>query len=174
MNPSRQALRLNVGFLINQSVGFSRDFIFDVPSVHLEPDLNLNDLAGTAHISRTAQGLLVQVKARAILHTECVRCLTNLQQLLEVDFPELYAFNDRSVSESGMILPEDGFIDLAPLLREYMFLAIPINPLCSPNCKGLCPVCGERITGTPHNHDEETIDSRLEKLKVLLENQSTE
>jgi uncharacterized protein len=170
MNPSRQALRLNVGFFINQSVGFSRDFLFDVPNVHLEPDLDSNDLAGTAHISRTAQGLLVQVK-RATLHAECARCLANLEQLLEVDFPE-HAFNDRSVSESGLILPEDGFIDLA-LLREYMFLAIPINPLCSPDCKGLCPVW-RTDHGKAHIHDEEIIDSRLAKLKILLENQGIE
>ncbi len=45
----------------------------------------------------------------------------------------------RSVTESNLILPEDGHIDLEILVREYMLLEIPISPLCSPDCKGLVP-----------------------------------
>ena len=47
--------------------------------------------------------------------------------------------------ESGLILPEDGHIDLEPLIREYLTLEIPIQPLCKPDCKGLCVECGENL-----------------------------
>ena len=174
MNQSRQALRLNVGFLLNQSVGFSREFPVDLPSLLLEPDLDLNHLSGTARITRTAQGLLLQTKMHATQLTECARCLTDLEQLLEIDFTELYAFSPRTASESGLILPEDGHINLAPLVREYMFLEIPINPLCKPECKGLCPVCGENLNENPHNHDDEVIDPRLAQLRILLEDKTQE
>lgn len=161
-------LRLNVGFIVQLPVGSSREFNFDYSHLYIQPDLNLNNLVGFARITRTPQGLLTQVKMRATVAAECARCLTNFQQLLEVDFTELYAFSPRTMSESGLILPESGYIDLGPLVREYMILEMPINPICSPDCKGLCPICGEKIDSVAHHHGEDTIDPRLSVLKDLL------
>lgn len=174
MNPTRQALRLNVGFLINQPVGTSREFSFDLPEVFLEPDLALNYISGTTRLTRTAQGILLQARLQASLPAECVRCLTPIVDTLKTEFSELFAFTARSVSESGLILPEDGIIDLAPLLREYMFLELPINPLCRIDCAGLCPVCGDNLNDNPHDHEEENTDPRLEQLKTLLDIENQE
>jgi uncharacterized protein len=154
-------LRLNVGFFLTQNIGYSRDFPFDVPKIHLPPDLDLTDLSGTARITRTPQGLLMQVKVHAKYLTECGRCLTSIDQPLDSEFTELYAFSSRFASTSDLILPEDGHIDLEPLVREYMYLAVPITPLCKPDCKGLCPVCGENLNETPHSHNSEDSDYRL-------------
>ena len=166
---SRNLLRLNVGFIIHQSVGYSRDFPFGIPLVHLEPDLELKDLSGVARVTRTGQGLLVQVKMHATILSECVRCLEDFPQPLDIDFTELYAFTPHSVTESGLILPETGQIDLAPLVREEMLLAVPISPICRPDCKGLCPICGENLNETECHHEDEAVDSRLSVLKSLLE-----
>ena len=76
---------------------------------------------------------------------ECVRCLIEFEQPLNMDFSELYAFSARSVSESGLILPEDAHIDLEPIVREYLLIEIPISPLCRSDCKGLCSVCGQDL-----------------------------
>jgi uncharacterized protein len=164
-------LRLNVGFLINQTIGYSRDFPFDIPHILLPPDLELADLTGIARFTRTPQGLLMQTKMHAALATECVRCLTPCPQLLEVDFTELFAFSKRSITETGLILPEDGYIDLEPLLREYMLLEVPINPLCRPDCKGLCPICGGNLNETTCDHSTSIVDPRLVALKSLIENE---
>lgn len=161
-------LRLNVGFFLNQNIGYSRDFPFDVAKIHLPPDLDLVDLSGTAHITRTPQGLLMQVKVQACQQAECARCLTGFNQPLNNEFTELYAFSSKSVTDSDLILPEDGHIDLEPLVREYLVLALPINPLCKPDCKGLCPVCGENLNEFQHNHDTDEGDPRLSVLKTLL------
>jgi uncharacterized protein len=169
VNQNIHALRLNVGFLIHQSVGISREFLFEYQTLHIQPDLDVTDLSGYVRITRTPQGLLVQVKLRANLQSECVRCLTEFNQPLETDFTELYAFTQRSVTESGLILPEDGHIDLAPLVRDYMLIEIPIQAVCSNECKGLCPVCGENLNDNPHVHEGDVIDPRLEGLKKLLE-----
>jgi uncharacterized protein len=166
-------LRLNVGFLINQSVGTSRDFLFDIPHIHLEPDLNLGDLSGFARVSRTAQGLLVQVKMRATFLVECVRCLLETQLPLQVDFTELYTFLRNSNPGTDLVLPENAQIDLAPLLREYMILEVPINPLCSPDCQGICPICGENLNITSCDHPVEVFDSPLAGLQSLLDGQET-
>jgi uncharacterized protein len=159
-NP-RDLLRLNVGFIIHENVGYVRDFPFEVPSVHLPPDLDLRNFTGVIRVTRAAQGLLVQVRLRAEIEAECVRCLTEFYQSLEVDFTELYAFNRNSVTESGLLVPENGKIDLEPFVREEMILAIPISPLCSFDCKGLCPVCGGNLNEVMCNHENETGEPRF-------------
>lgn len=151
----RHPLRLNVGFIVSQPIGYSRDFHFDFPSIHLQPDLDLTRLTGVARIGRTPQGLLVQCKFKASIVTECVRCLNEAHSQLETEFSELYAFSNRSVSESGLILPEDANIDLEPVLREYLVIEIPIRPLCKPDCKGLCVVCGEDLNVNICEHQTE-------------------
>ena len=109
----------------------------------------------------------MQVKMQANYATECVRCLGPSQQPLNIDFTELFAFNRDSITESGLLLPESGYIDLAPLIREYMLLEVPISPVCREDCLGLCPVCGENLNEKPHTHEDELVDPRLEKLKEL-------
>ncbi len=170
-NP-RSPLRLNVGFIVHQNIGYSRDFFFELPGIYLPPDLDLRSLAGSARVTRTPQGLPVQVKMHAELQSECVRCLKPFYQPLEIDFTEMYAFTPRSVTDSNLILPEDGHIDLEPLVREYMLLEIPISPLCSPDCKGLCPVCGENLNEQACDHSDSEVDPRLAVLKSLQKKNS--
>lgn len=148
----RQPLRFNVGFLINQPIGSSRDIHFEIPQLHLQPDLDLKDLKGLARITRTPQGLFVQGEFNSSIETECVRCLAEFLQPLVINFSELYAFKFKSVTESNLILPEDGNIDLGPLVREYLLLEVPISPLCKPDCQGLCTVCGANLNEGPCEH----------------------
>ena len=154
MNQPRFPLRLNIGFLLNQQIGTSRDVHFDFPELRLSPDLALHDFSGMARIGRTPQGLVVMGNFKASSTMECVRCLVEFPQVLHAEFSELYAFNSRSVSESGLILPDDGNVDLAPLVREYMLLDVPIRPLCRPDCKGLCIICGADLNTEPCEHQK--------------------
>jgi uncharacterized protein len=162
-------LRLNVGFIVHQTIGYSRDFDFNTPEIFVETDLKLADLQGIVRVSRTPQGLLVQVKMNANTQAECVRCLENFAQPLQVDFSELFAFDKRHVSESGLILPENGYLNLAPLLREYMLLEVPINPLCRPDCQGLCPECGGNLNLKDCGHSQPPADPRWGALQSLKE-----
>jgi uncharacterized protein len=166
-------LRLNVGFIVAQSAGYSRDFTVDIPQVRLPPDLELTNLAGEVRVSRTAQGLLVQSNIQADIGLECVRCLDAFSTTLHTNFTELYAFSRRNVTESGLLVPDDGQLDLEPLLREYMILELPISPLCRPECKGLCPVCGENRNFVTCTHEEEPVDPRLDVLKKLLDDDNS-
>lgn len=155
MNLPRYPLRLNVGFLFNQPVGYSRDIHFEYPEIHLKPDLALNNFSGVAKVGRTPQGILVQADFKGVAPAECVRCLNDFKQPLHATFSELYAFDQRSTTESGLILPEDANIDLEPLVREYLLIELPISPICSTDCQGLCPVCGANLNEEPHEHQEE-------------------
>jgi uncharacterized protein len=152
----RYPLRINVGFLRHQSIGHSRDILFDVPLIQVEPDEDILDLKGKARLSRTPQGLLLEGEFSGKMRADCVRCLAEFLQPLKTSFSELYAFDKKSVTESELIIPDDANIDLGPLVREYLLIEMPINPLCRPDCKGLCPICGEDLNLTTCEHVSQT------------------
>ncbi|MQC26312.1 MAG: DUF177 domain-containing protein [Chloroflexi bacterium] len=164
-------LWINVGFIVKADAGYSRTFDFELPEVFLAPDLSLNDLVGTARFSRTPQGLVMDVFLSARTPGECARCLDPVDQAIATQFTELYAFNERSATESQLILPANHQIDLAPLVREYMILDMPMNPLCQKDCQGLCPVCGINRNHENCDHVPSDIDPRLATLKDLLDPQ---
>ena len=169
MSDPHSPLRLNVGFVVAQFAGFSRDFPFDLPQINIPPDLHISRLYGSTRATRTPQGILLQVDLQAQIGLECVRCLTDFQQSLDIAFTELYAFSQRYVTDSGLLMPESGIIDLTPLLREYILLEIPISPLCRQDCKGLCPICGNNLNESTCNHEDDSGDPRLAELKKLLD-----
>ncbi len=169
MSDPHSPLRLNVGFVVAQSAGFSRDFPFDLPEINVPPDLHVNSLTGVVRATRTPQGILLQGDFQALIDLECVRCLTDFRQMQKIDFTELYAFSKRYVTDSGLIMPETGIIDLTPVLREYLLLEIPISPLCRPDCKGLCPICGNNLNESTCNHEDDSGDPRLASLRSLLD-----
>ena len=169
MTNFRRPFRLNVGFIVHQEVGYKREFPFEFEQIQISDDLDLRHFEGVASIGRTPQGLLVQGKFSAETTLECVRCLNDFARELSWDFTELYAFNEKSVSESGLILPDDAHINLQPLIREYALLEVPIKPICKTECKGLCSVCGEDLNQIDCGHKNLTDESPFSALKDLLE-----
>lgn len=141
----RFPLKINVGFFYNLPIGSYRDIHFDFPEICLPPDLDVTDFHGQVHISRTPQGLLFEGQFSATTPSECVRCLEPFNQDLKINFDEVYAYKSHNFTDSGLYVPEDGNIDLSPLVREYLMLNNPIKPLCRPDCQGLCVICGENL-----------------------------
>jgi uncharacterized protein len=145
--------RINVGFLLNQVIGTSREFNFDFEEIEIPPDLVLHDFKGRVRVNRTPQGLLVNAAAETDIVLDCVRCLEKYQHSLHTNFDELYAFSNKSATDSGLILPDDGYIDLRPMFREYLLIEIPISPLCKDDCLGLCAICGANQNTKQCMHD---------------------
>ncbi len=149
-------LRINVGFIVAQTIGFRRDIPLDAPEVRLAEDLTLKDLRGHAVVTRTSPGLLIQVQLEATAQAECARCLVDFEQPLSIDFTDLWAFTPEQMTDSGLRVPENGKINLAPIVRDEMLLSFPISPICKKDCRGLCSVCGENLNLDPnHRHPEE-------------------
>ncbi len=155
MNKSQKPLRLNVGYMFNKAIGTSRDIPVDADKIKFE-DLLLRHLKSIVRISRTREGLLLQVHAEAEIQTTCVRCLEEFFLPLNITFDELYQFPSRHREETDLIVPPDGFIDLESLYREYFILELPIKRLCKPDCKGLCPICGANLNKTTCEHHKES------------------
>jgi uncharacterized protein len=163
----KKPFRFNVGFIIHEEVGYNHDFPFEFDEIVLD-DLELRNFSGNANVGKTPQGLILQAEFSAETDLECVRCLTNFEHALSWSFSELYAFDKRSETESGLIIPDDAHLDLAELIRDYAILEIPISPIHDENCKGLCPECGQNLNIKDCGHRPAEPDSPFAKLKDLL------
>lgn len=167
MSNPRKPFRFNVGFIIHEEVGYSHDFPFEFDKIILD-DLELRNFQGVANVGKTPQGLILQADFSAETTVECVRCLTNFEHALNWSFTELYAFDKRSETESGLFLPDDAHLDLEELIRDFAILEIPISPIHAENCKGLCAECGQNLNIKDCGHRPAEPDSPFAKLKDLL------
>lgn len=130
------------------------------------------------HVRRT--GLDVQLSAECTLRlqTGCAACLKNF----ELDVPVVFSLTLKPRPQSDGPLPEElelsredleecfyegDTIDLEEILREQIILALPMYPRCTPECKGLCPVCGVDLNHETCNCRREEVDPRLAVLKAL-------
>ncbi len=154
MNNRQNPLRLNVGYLYNKPIGTSRDVPIDFEELTLE-DIEIRNLTSAVSISRTREGLLLQVRGKAEVETICVRCLEPFFLPVVFEFEELFEFPSRYREETDMVLPDDGYIDLRPLYREYLILSMPIKRLCKPDCLGLCAICGANLNKEGCEHHPE-------------------
>jgi uncharacterized protein len=170
MTNPRKPLRLNVGFIVSQEVGYTHEFPFDYEKIQVADDLDLRHFRGAVHIGRTQQGLLVTAQFEADLDLKCVRCLRTFEHTVRWEMTEVYAFSKKSETDSELILPESMQLDLAPLVRDDALLQVPISPICQPDCRGLCPVCGQNLNLKDCGHRADEGDSPFSVLKDLLKN----
>ncbi|KAA1418534.1 DUF177 domain-containing protein [Nocardioides humilatus] len=119
------------------------------------------------------EGVLVTGTAQAVVDGECARCLEPIHEDIEVTFQELFVYEDRRHDEQDdseddeTSRLEDDLVDLEPLLRDAVVLALPFQPLCQPDCPGLCPECGVRLIDEPGHTHEAAVDPRWAALGKL-------
>jgi uncharacterized protein len=119
------------------------------------------------------EGVLLTGTASAELEGECVRCLEPIRDEIQVDLQELFVYPDGRHDESDTELDdeasrlEDDLLDLEPLLRDAVVLALPFQPLCEDDCPGLCTECGARLKDDPDHAHEAAIDPRWAGLQAL-------
>ncbi len=153
---SNHPYRINVGFLINAPVGTYREFSIDEPAMDLDDDLHAENIRCVVRASKVQQGILATVDCSGEIDLECIRCLEMFHTQLNSHFEELFYFHYlRENQDAELFLPESGYMDLQDLVREYLVMEIPYAPVCKPECKGLCPVCGKNLNLGPCDHPEE-------------------
>lgn len=165
-----RVLKINVGYLITEGPGFSRDIQLDIPGrLNLSEDLTLFGLKAELRLTRTSEGILLQGTSSTQLTTECTRCLRPTEITFEVPLEELYALEPNEQIEFEV--DDDNAIDLAPLIREETLLNMPVKVHCQRDCLGLCPTCGQNLNDGNCDCESEQIDPRwaaLAKLKDQL------
>jgi uncharacterized protein len=163
-------LRVNVGFLLKETAGYSRTIQYESEHLLLDEDLAVNDLDGAVRFTRTHDGLLTRGRITADVEVECSRCLTGATQPVSADIEELWYYPpEKAPEDAEWVIQEDANLDLTPLVREHFLLGIPIQVLCRPDCRGLCPQCGQDLNQGPCDCAADTIDPRLSALGTLLD-----
>jgi uncharacterized protein len=123
-------------------------------------------------LEAVSEGVLVTVEVAAPVAGECARCLEPVTSLVEVSFRELYEADAGPVADGcddadRRFLDAD-LLDLEPAFRDAVVLALPLAPLCGPDCGGLCPECGARLADAgPGHHHGERMDPRWARLRQL-------
>ena len=150
-------------------------------TVPAPPDLGLElirvptgaDLALRLRMESVTEGVLVSARVQAPLTGECGRCLRPISDSVDVTFQELYAYEhsttDETADEDEVGRMQGDLIDLEPEVRDAIVLALPTNPVCRPDCPGLCPDCGEPWDDLPADHQHEQFDSRWAALRRLAD-----
>jgi uncharacterized protein len=96
----------------------------------------------------------------------CSRCLATYTATLAASLDESFT-NRVDRAEKGVHLVEGDVVVLDSLLEQELFLAVEYRPLCSPDCKGLCPECGCNRNELPCSCNTEKLDPRFSLLKDL-------
>lgn len=115
------------------------------------------------------EGVLVSGRVRVPLVGECGRCLDPIASTVEVDLQELYAYPESEATEDEASRMVGDFLDLEPVLRDTVVLALPLTPLCRDDCPGLCVTCGARLADGDCGHREVPADPRWAALEGLFE-----
>ena len=105
-------------------------------------------------VQKTTKELIVMGYAATTVTYECARCLKTFKEKIEVD-NLLYSYALDQIGEQ---------LDLTPLVREEFLLRLPIMPVCSDACKGLCPHCGQNLNDSPCECHEGEKDSPFDVL----------
>ena len=135
------------------------------------------DMQLDVRFEAVAEGVLVTGSVIAPLAGECARCLAPLASSVTARFTELYLYTrdrhdkhdrfDENTEQDDEELHLDGdLLDLEPVLRDAVVLALPMSPLCREDCPGLCVECGVPLAdaGPDHGH-EDVPDPRWAALK---------
>ncbi|HXT70829.1 MAG TPA: DUF177 domain-containing protein [Vicinamibacterales bacterium] len=130
-----------------------------------------------AEVRKDAQKVRLVGRVATSLEMACGRCLEPFAIPVDAGFDLLFLpqtddgpADEREVQDSdvGVTFYKDDVIDLGEVMREQFLLALPMKPLCRPDCKGLCPVCGINRNRETCECKEEWVDPRLAVLKKLI------
>jgi DUF177 domain-containing protein len=118
-------------------------------------------------LESVVEGVLVSGSATVEVRGECVRCLGDVSDELELAIQELYVYPGVEPDDDLASRLEGDLIDLEPLLRDEVVLDLPFQPLCRDDCSGLCVECGANLNDDPGHRHETRLDRRWDALRGL-------
>jgi len=170
-------LKFNVAQLLREETGGRREYTFEENALPLDTDVTLRQLRGSVRFTRVPSGVFASVVVKGAVERACTRCLSPAVQPIALRFQD--EFHSRIEVNTGAALPkpdeEDPFfidethlVDLGEAIREYALIELPMQTLCRPDCKGLCPNCGADLNSAACGCSNDEGDERFSVLKSLL------
>jgi len=143
-------------------------------------DAVLGDIVAVCEMIRDASVVRVDLKTYMQCEFQCSRCLNPFKFTIagrlpfvvrrlnkgEV-MPEVRDTDDIELDDVIYIDYEQNIIDIDDYVRDSVLLSMPLNPVCSDDCKGLCKVCGADLNYEKCECSEKRTDPRWSKLSNL-------
>ena len=139
----------------------TEDVTFDAP------------VTGEVEAGRAPGTLYLRGHLAATAPMVCGRCLGAFRQSLAIVVDEEFLIGGAAVGSGGALGPEDFAVPLGPDLvldvtevaRQHLLLALPMVPVCRPDCRGLCPRCGANLNERECGCQRDEVDPRLAPLR---------
>ncbi|MCY4529216.1 MAG: DUF177 domain-containing protein [Chloroflexi bacterium] len=142
-------MHFNVSQLVRETGGSTREHPVQDRIVFRD---NLIEVDGSVRFVRTDRGVWVTALLNTKVESECGRCLDPYVQFVEIMVDEEaisrldpvsgVRLRDSLDPEENLVIDEDNILDLTGTARQYISLGLPMSPLCSTDCAGLCAGCG--------------------------------
>jgi uncharacterized protein len=168
---------LTLDSVLDEPVRFGGELAVPVSAIDREVLVSLSPLEISGQVRRIEGGYAMDAELVYSGELECSRCLT------PYPFRENEAFSlvlyprtsapapdvELTRDDLDVVYYSDPVVPLAPIAEERVQMALPMKPLCKPDCRGLCPTCGKDRNLGACACASETIDPRWEALKALKE-----
>lgn len=147
-----------------EEIGSKKSVLLDVEFHDLEfvdREIEIKDTVNLdLEIFNTRNSFAVTGFLKAELILSCSRCLEKFSSEIELEISE-------DVLKSEMEDEEELYLN--DIIKDNIILSLPMKPLCSEDCEGLCPQCGQDLNEGECDCERETVDPRLAKLKELYQ-----
>ena len=113
-----------------------------------------------AKIYNTDKSFVLEGNLSGNIILKCSRCLENFSYALDIDIEK--EIENKDIENLAKV-------KIDHILKNNIFLNIPIKPLCDENCKGICPECGQDLNKEECDCDTEIVDPRLADLEKFFD-----
>ncbi|MGD0794515.1 MAG: DUF177 domain-containing protein [Dehalococcoidales bacterium] len=169
-------MQINVSQLLQEPIGSTREYDIDA-AADILGDGNEYRVRGECRLMRTRRGILVKCSLDTEVELSCGRCLSRFRHPLKISFEEEFlptidittGVPLPQTEETGVFsIDEHHILDLTEPARQYALMAVPMKPLCRPDCAGLCQKCGQNLNQGDCGCPTGEIDPRWSELSKLL------
>ncbi len=177
------SLQFNVAGLLTGPKGGTRSYELYIPVSELDQlDEDFDVIApfqGRVRFLWTNDHIMVMLTGATRVSMRCSRCLEPFEQPVQVHVEEAFIPTvdmatglpiHQDESDAAILIDEHHILDLSEIIRQSILLALPLTPLCKPDCKGLCPICGADLNTETCTCSTEEVDPRWSALSLLLNN----
>jgi uncharacterized protein len=169
-------MQFNVAQLLKEPVGSTRVYRID-DQVAFDAD-TLERVRGKLRLMRTDKAIWASAGLQVFKGSTCSRCLSPFRLVLKLIIEEEYfptvdvttgvRLSVPEASEGSFTLTPQHILDLQEAVRQCQITAMPMKPLCRPDCAGLCSNCGANLNLGPCSCHRQMVDPRWGPLTRLL------
>lgn len=181
------SLQFNIAGLLTGPKGGTRSYELYIPVSELDRlDDGFDAVAPFQGIVRflwTNNRIVAILTGDTAVAMQCSRCLERYEQPLHIEIEEAFVPTvdiatgtplQTGELDEAVLINEHHILDLSEILRQSLLLALPMTPLCKPDCKGFCPICGANLNYESCTCQEEEIDPRWAALRIFLDSEPDE